>query len=344
MKTIRHILLTGASGTVGLEIVRQLAANKNVVLTVFDRKTPYSLKVLSPYKKRINIIYGDISNPNDLKKIPFNLHAVIHLAAIIPPFADERPDLAYRVNVDGTYKLIKQLELYSPNAFFMYSSSIAVYGDRIFKPNIRVTDALIPSEGDEFAYTKIEAEELIQQSQLDWSIFRLTTIMKSHNLSKSMFHIPLETIMEICSPEDAALAFINAIEKREVLTGKIYNLGGGERNRIVYKDLLEKTFRLFGLGELDFPKNTFAERNYASGIYVDGDELEEILHFRKDNLDSYFYKVNRSIPAVVKFFGAIFKNIIKRNLLRQSEPYQAFKQKNMLMLKHFFGAQDLQSV
>lgn len=344
MKTRCHILLTGPSGIVGLEIIRQLASNKNVALTVFDRKTPSAVKLLSPYKKRISIIYGDISNADDLKRIPSNLHAVIHLAAIMSPFADERPDLAYQVNVGGTYKLIKQLEKNSPNTFFLYSSSVQVYGDRIHLPNIRVTDPLIPSEGDEYAYTKIEAEALIQQCELDWSIFRLTTIMKNHKISKLMFHMPLDTIMEICSPEDAALAFINAIEKRVELSGNIFNLGGGERCRITYRDFLEKTFRLFGLGELDFPRNTFAERNYHCGIYADGDKLEEILHFRKDNLDSYFDKVKRSVPAIKVFLTSLFQKEIKRSLLKQSEPYRAFNEKNRMMLKHFFGEPDLQGV
>ena len=77
----------------------------------------------------------------------------------------------------GEGSLVESLEKNSPNSFFVYSSSISVYGDRLQNPNIKVTDSLLPSQGDEYAVTKIEAERLIQNSALDWSIFRLAAVL-----------------------------------------------------------------------------------------------------------------------------------------------------------------------
>ena len=41
-------------------------------------------------------------------------------------------------------------------SFFVYSSSISVYGDRLQNPNIKVTDSLLPSQGDEYAAVRLK--------------------------------------------------------------------------------------------------------------------------------------------------------------------------------------------
>jgi nucleoside-diphosphate-sugar epimerase len=336
MKTPITVLLTGASGTVGIEVLRQLVLLDEVNLTVFDQKTSRAQKLLAPYKDRINILYGDLCNENDLKQIPGNIDVAIHLAAVIPPLADEKPELTYNVNVVGTKRIIGLLENKSPGAFLLYSSSISVYGDRLSNPYITIADPLKPSVGDVYGQSKIEAEDLILNSKLDWSIFRLSAIMKNHKISKLMFHMPLNTVLEICTPGDVAKAFVEAINKREVLSKRIFNLGGGEKCCITYKIFLEKSFQLFGLGTLNFPPNTFARRNFHCGILKDGDVLENILHFRHDTLDTYFADTKRSISFVKRFACTLFRVFIKKGLLNQSEPLHAFKTKDQQLLMRFF--------
>jgi len=340
MKPVIKVLLTGASGTVGSEVLRQLVVLNTVKLIVFDKKNARSSKLFAAYKNRIQIIYGDLCNDEDLKQIPDNINVAIHLAAVIPPLADDKPELAYKVNVAGTKGIIRILEENSPNAFLLYSSSISVYGDRISNPHITINDALQPSDGDIYARTKIEAEELIKQSKLDWSIFRLTAIMKNHKISKLMFHMPLSTRLEICTAQDAAKAFVSAITKRDVLSKRLFNLGGGDKCRITYENLLEKSFKLFGLGALNFPPNTFALRNFHCGIYKDGDLLENILHFRNETLETYFRETKQSISFFTKMSCTLFRVFIKKSLQSQSEPLQAFKTKDKQMLSHFFLKKD----
>lgn len=62
--------------------------------------------------------------------------------------------------------------------FIPMALSVAVYGDRFLDPYIKVDDPLIPALGDNYAYTKIEMEKLIQESGLSYSIFRLARIME----------------------------------------------------------------------------------------------------------------------------------------------------------------------
>lgn len=172
----------------------------------------------------------------DVSRIPEDLDAVIHLAAIIPPLADEDPGLARKVNVEGTGLLIDHIERTSPGAFFLYSSSVSVYGDRVENPDIRVTDDLKISEGDEYGQTKLEAESIIQSSNLSWSVFRLAAIMGNHKISRLMFHMPLETSLEICTPEDTARAFVHALSAQDRLEYRIFNLGGGKQCRSSYRE------------------------------------------------------------------------------------------------------------
>ena len=82
----KSVLLTGASGTVGFEVLKQLVETDWYQLTVFDKKTSKSIKKFAPFKARIEIVYGDISRPEDIEKVAKDRDVVIHLAAIIPPW------------------------------------------------------------------------------------------------------------------------------------------------------------------------------------------------------------------------------------------------------------------
>lgn len=341
METTKRILLTGASGTVGIEVLHLLVKQEAFKVFVFDKKTNRSDKLFSPLKDKVELIYGDLSNENDIRAIPENIDAVIHLGAIIPPKSDEDPELTYRVNVLGTKALIEVLKMKSPLAFVLYSSSISVYGDRIENPDITINDPLNPGKGDIYAESKIKAEEIIKNSKLDWSIFRLAAIMKNHKISKLMFHMPLNTQLEICTPKDAAVAFVNAIYKRDILTGKIFNLGGGEKCRITYELFLEKSFKLFGLGKINFPLHTFAQKNFHCGLFKDGEILENILHFRNDTLDSYFEETKKSIPFTRKLMGTLFRVFIKQALMNQSEPLRAVKTNDKNLISRFFIKKEL---
>ena len=337
MKTRKKILLTGASGTVGYEVLKQLCKIKNKYeVTVFDIKSNKSLKKFKPFREEINIVYGNINNENDLIKVCYDKDVIIHLAAIIPPLADEKPALSYQVNVSGTENLIRLLELHSPDAFFLYSSSVSVYGDRLNNPMITINDKLNPSEGDEYAKTKILAENIIQNCKLDWSIFRLTAIMGGHKISKLMFHQPLKTSLEIASPEDTSIAFVNAIDKQAQLSKKIFNLGGGENCRIIYDDFLSHSFEIYGLGKLNFPPKTFAEKNFHCGFYEDGYVLDNILNFRKDTLAGYFEKEKSKVSPFKKLIISIFNKPIKKFLQRQSEPLAAYVNQDIKLIKHYF--------
>ena len=336
---MKRILLTGASGTVGREVLKQLCEIPDQVeITVFDKRSKESRSFYRKQSEMFNLVYGDISDKNDVSKVCRDIDVVIHLAAIIPPLADKNPELAKAVNTTGTKNLIECIEEQSPEAFLLYSSSISVYGDRNSNPWIKTTDPLNPSDRDEYAKTKIEAEKSVINSRLNWSILRLTAIMGSdnHKPSEIMFHMPLDSCLEIATPGDTGRAFINAIDHLEELNKKIFNLSGGEKCRISYGDFLSRSFEIFGLGKLDFKANSFAEKNFHCGYYEDGNVLNEILDFRLETIEDHFNNLKESISPIRKIATTIFRKIIIRNLQKQSEPLAAIISNNETDIQHYF--------
>lgn len=326
------VLVTGATGNVGKEVLMQLAKmTDRYEIRAFDLKTKRSLaffdKLKDRIKRRILPKYGDITKVQTLEEATRGVDVTLHFASLIPPAAYRNPALTEAINVGGTRNLIDALERNAPNSFLLFSSSVAVYGDRITNPEIRVGDPLRPSVGDNYAETKVQMEQLIRESNLDSTIFRLSAIMGAgnHHVSGIMFLMPLATPMEFTTPRDTARAFVNALEHLDELKGKTFNLGGGEQCRVDYDEFLQSNFEIAGLGKLDFPEGAFAEHNYHCGIFVDGDELEQIVHFRRDTLQSLYEMTRKAMPCWKRFGAWLLAPIIKRALLKQSDPYKAYR-------------------
>lgn len=333
-----NVLLTGGSGTVGRKVLELLVGISGFNVTAFDQNTFRTRRFYRRFRGKLEVVYGDIAQPDDIGEVCNRKDFVIHLAAIIPPVADAKPEAARRVNVEGTRNLILGLEKNAPDAFFLHASSVSVYGDRLQNPDILTTDPLSPSEDDAYGQTKCEAESLVKASPLSWSIFRLSAIMGAgnHKISGLMFHMPLNTPVEITTPEDTAVALVNAIRMKESIKGKIFNLGGGLLCRIIYRDLLTRSFAIYGLGDFRFPEKSFAEKNFHCGYYADGHELEELLHFRHDTMDTYFSKVRDSVSPFQKMMTAVVRKTARRILLSRSEPYRAWVSRDEAKIRHWF--------
>jgi nucleoside-diphosphate-sugar epimerase len=336
----KNILITGATGAIGREMLRQLDTNHSLKgITVFARDSRHNRKYLKPYSRKIQIIHGDIRNKNEVLKACKGQDMVIHLAAILPTYPGQIDQLAETTNFEGTDNVVSSLEEVAPKAFLLFSSSIAVYGDRLRNPNIRISDSLPDHKHDAYARSKMKAEARIQKSRMKWSIFRLAVIMGigNHKLSEKMFEMPLQTSLEIATIRDTARAFIHATEQLSQLEGKIFNLGGGPNCRITYQEFLSRAFQCYGLGMVDFPAFAFARQNFHCGHYIDGDVLEEILHFQQDDIHAYFERFRSSVPHIQRAFTTPFAGIVKKYLSRLSKPYKAYKTKDAERIRYFFG-------
>ena len=145
---MKNILITGGAGTVGREIVKMLTSNPEYHVTCFDLNTSKNRSILHPLRRKMNLVFGDIRDGNTVNRLVKNQDIIIHLAAIIPPKADQLPDLTYQVNVLGTQNLINTISASPRKPFLIYASSVSVYGDRLKNPYISVSDPITPSDRD----------------------------------------------------------------------------------------------------------------------------------------------------------------------------------------------------
>ncbi|NVM45340.1 MAG: NAD(P)-dependent oxidoreductase [Candidatus Lokiarchaeota archaeon] len=317
------VLLTGAFGNVGLSTLKVLV-EKDYNVRVFEIYNKKNRRIAKKFKNRIEIIWGDLRNKEEVNKAVHSQDIIIHLAAIIPPLADTNPRLAESVNIGGTQNILDAMKNLKQKPKLLFTSSVAVYGDRRYNPMIEVTDPIAPSRGDYYAITKISAENLIRESGLDFAIFRLTyiTSIDKLNMDPLMFHMPLDTSIEICDTKDIGLALVNAIECDEVW-GETFNLAGGKQCRITYKEYLNDMMEIFGLGRNFLPEEGFAEKDFHCG-FMNTDKSQSILKYQKHTLEDYYAEVKRKIGPKKHFMSAI-KWMIRLNLLKRSESYRRHK-------------------
>lgn len=316
---MKKILLTGAAGLVGYQTLKELISRNKYEIVATDLKTKDNEKKLRKYNKQITIVYADIIHENEVNNLVKGVNIIIHLAAIIPPLADFKPQLCEIVNVNGTKNIINAINKQESKPFLIYSSSISVYGDRLKNPYIKVGDPLKGSLGDNYAVTKIKTEDMISHSNNPYTIFRLTGIANTNQKTDPlMFHMPLDTKYEICTAEDTARALVNAIEHTDELNNRIFNLSGGKECRTVYREFLNRMFHIFGLNSKYLNKEAFAKNGFHCGYLMDGDDLENILHFRKDNLEDYYKKVQKTVSPFKKIFTQLFSPIIIKKLNKSS--------------------------
>lgn len=335
----KNILLTGATGDIGKQILAELfIRSEKYNIRILSRNSKKNRKLLQFYNNKIEIIWGDITSVDSCEQAVRDMDYVIHAAGVIPPVTDRDPQLAERVNVIGTKNIVKAIEQQKNKAKLIFTSSVTVYGDRLNSKWIKVGDPLISNSFDNYAITKIQAEEIIKKSTLDWTIFRLGAIMHPElKFTPLMFHMPLETSMEICSSVDTAFCLVQAIDRDES-NKEIHNLGGGEKCRILYKDYLAKMFPLFGLKPNILSDNWFATKNFHCGYFSDIERTQEIFQFQRDTLDTHFADVKAAIPSWKRqLIKRVPPFLIRIYLKRMSEPYQAMKTDNKQLINRFTG-------
>ncbi len=288
------ILLTGSFGNVGLSTLKELL-KRNYNVRVFDIKNKRNRRISTKFKHQVEIIWGDLRNPKDVEKAISGCDVIIHVAAIIPPLADKMPKFAESVNVGGTLNIIEAMKNQPQKPRLIFTSSVAIYGDRLENPLIRLTDSLNPNHDDEYAKQKVKCEEIIRSSGLEWVICRLTYIVSLNKLQMDplMFEMPLDTCIEICDTKDVGLALANAIESDEVW-GETLHIAGGERCRITYREYLNEMLGIFGIGNNVLPEEAFSTKGFHCG-FMTTDKSQVYLNYQRYTLDDYFNDVRKKV-------------------------------------------------
>jgi FlaA1/EpsC-like NDP-sugar epimerase len=153
------ILVTGAAGSIGSEIVRQLTkfAYKQLIL-VDQAETPsfyLDNELNDKYSKNsFELIIGDVTNEPKMDSIfrKYRPDIVFHAAAYKHvPIMEANPHEAFRVNVGGT-KIISELAIkYKAEKFVMISSDKAVNPTNVMGASKKVCELLVQAQSRRMA-------------------------------------------------------------------------------------------------------------------------------------------------------------------------------------------------
>lgn len=209
------VFLTGGSGFVGQEVIQQLLKADHSVLVL--SRDPAALKKIS----QVESVFGDTTQPDSLKKLLSGCDAVINLVGIIREFPGRGITFS-RLHTESTRNLLQAAKEQGVSRFLQMSAN----GTR--------ADAITT-----YHKTKWAAEQLVRQSQLDWTIFRPSLIFGPRDQFVNMLadlirKLPVTPVMgdgryrlQPVSVVNVAEGFVKALGAKESV-GQVYHCGGPE--------------------------------------------------------------------------------------------------------------------
>lgn len=149
----RNVLITGGAGSIGSEIVRQVAEFDPSQIVILDQaESPLyelELELLEKFPdQNFKFILADISNKNRLESVfqQYNFSMVYHAAAYKHvPLIEENPHEAIFVNVLGTKNVALLSKKYKVNRFVMVSTDKAVNPTNVMGASKRAAELFVQS-------------------------------------------------------------------------------------------------------------------------------------------------------------------------------------------------------
>ena len=117
-----NILVTGASGQIGSELVPKLRS-------VYGKYSVIASDLRTPLTEDSSFELLDVTNEERLGEVikEYNVDAIVHLAALLSASGEQRPNLAWHVNINGLYNILEAARIHKIKRIF-HPSSIAVFG------------------------------------------------------------------------------------------------------------------------------------------------------------------------------------------------------------------------
>lgn len=246
------VLVTGAFGLVGTATVRHLAGQgRHVVATDVD--TPANRRAAAAGGAPVR--YADLTDPGQVRDLidAVRPSAIVHLAAVIPPLCYAQPVLARKVNVGATENLVNAVAAQDDPPRFIQASSIAVYGPRNPHRSAGLLTAETPvAPFDRYGGHKVEAEEAVRKSGLEWVILRLggvLTVELGLGVEPDVMYfqglLPTDGRLQTVDVRDVAHAF--AAATTAPVAGRTLLIGGDDSHRQLQGDTAAATAAALGL-------------------------------------------------------------------------------------------------
>lgn len=354
------IAMTGASGNMGREILRQTLELADVefvrvLLSPKKKNGKLAKKLIKRYGDRIQIVRGSINSAEACKLLVAGTDYVANIAGVIPPVSDSDPKASYICNVVGAKTIIDAVKAANPQPKYIHVSTVAVYGNRNEKhPFGRVGDPLLVSAYDSYAMHKLRGERYCLDAELDnWVILRQTAMLHPdilmQNISDGLFfHTALNAPLEWVSSRDSGYLFKRIFERNgrgetPQFWNKIYNIGAGKQGRCTGYDTFNDGFALIGGStEKFFKPNWFASRNFHGLWFSDSDELEKLFGYQRDSEKGFWRDISKShkIFSLAKIVPRklIHLFLFKKLLNHPNSPQKWVKNKDIPRVTAAYGS------
>ncbi|MGB0590567.1 MAG: polysaccharide biosynthesis protein [Myxococcota bacterium] len=147
----RSVMVTGAGGSIGSEICRQVARLKPKRIVLFERAEPALFNILRELRQsfgELEIIaaLGDVTDADRVEDTleRWRPHVIFHAAAHKHvPLVEENPGEAIRNNVIGTRRMADAADKYGVESFVMVSTDKAVNPTSVMGATKRVAEIYI---------------------------------------------------------------------------------------------------------------------------------------------------------------------------------------------------------
>ena len=313
-----NVLVTGAFGNIGTYTLNELLKQGHKV-SAFDLKTSKNKRKVKRFRSAIQVFWGDIRRPEDLRSAVWGQDVVIHMAAVIPHLSatgvnsEDQPDFAEEVNVGGTRNVIDAILEQPWRPRLILGSSLHVFGrTQQMQPPRRITDPVSPVE--HYARHKVQMEHMVRNAPLVWSIFRFAAALPVRLIiDPGMFNVPLNNRIEYVHPRDIAVALTNALSCEHVW-GRTLLIGGGEACQLYYRDMMKEVLGAAGLDLL--PEEAFAQEEFSTD-WLDTEESQRLLNYQRRTLKDYTAELKAKL-GVLRYFVVMLRPLIQRWLLKRS--------------------------
>lgn len=246
-----RVLVTGAAGFIGSHVCQEAARRGFSVVGVenFDPSYPLEFKEsnldeLLKAGVKLELVRGDVSQPNCLEKLAAvgDVDAVIHLAARTDVEESiQKPGEYFRVNVDGTIKMLEFCRDHRVKRFILASSCV-VYGSSCPVPftESNAADRPLSPYAASKRSAELAAHAFYHVHEIDCTCLRFFSVygprqrpdMALHKFARLMKEgkeIPVfgdgTTVRDYAYVGDVVEAIFLALERSSGFN--VYNIGGG---------------------------------------------------------------------------------------------------------------------
>ena len=309
-----RVLITGATGRLGPFVCKAFLKDG------FDVRVLLHRRKVKGWGKNTEIVWSNITRPEAVRASLDGVDAVVHLAGVVQPLTEEKPELAQKINVEGTQTIVSLVKESGKRIPFVYSSSVAVFGPRPDLTECIQTDKVTCNPTSVYAKTKIQSENIIKESGIDYVIMRLTAVpyfrLALGDVRTLMYNVPLKNRLEFCHPDDVALAIVNSVKNFQLVKGKTLIIAGGPSQQMLFEDMVRAIFKTFGLPLP--PQHKFATEPFPLHWY-DTSASQELLKFQRNTLEDYTMDLARQFPSpflaiMRRFIGPALGPLIVRML------------------------------